>query len=111
MATIREAIIRVVAAEKPMNVRSVFYQLSNQKLIDKTESECSQTVGRLLIELRLDGTIPFRHIADNTRWVRKPTTYDSYAEALENTARFYRQSVWTNQKDYVEIWLEKEGLA
>lgn len=111
MATIRKAIIGVVAAQHPMNVRSVFYQLSNLKLISKTEAECSQTVGRLLIELRLDGTIPFSHIADNTRWVRKPTTYDSYSEALEDTAKFYRQSVWTNQKDYVEVWLEKEGLA
>ena len=111
MAEIRAAIIRVVEAQKPMNVRSVFYQLSNLKLIPKTEAACRACVGRLLIELRLDGTIPFRHIADNTRWVRKPTTYDSWSETLENTARFYRQSVWTNQKDYVEIWLEKEGLA
>jgi len=111
MAEIRQAIIRVVEKQKPMNVRSVFYQLSNLKLVAKTEAECSQTVGRLLIELRLDGTIPFSHIADNTRWVRKPTTYDSYADALEDTARFYRQSVWTNQKDYCEVWLEKEGLA
>ncbi len=111
MARIRAAIIRVVEAQHPMNVRSVFYQLSNLKLIPKTEAECRQTVGRLLIKLRLDGTIPFNHIADNTRWVRKPTTYDSCAEALENTARFYRQSVWTDQKSYCEIWLEKEGLA
>ena len=112
MAKIREAIIRVVEAEHPMNVRSVFYQLSSRlKLINKTEAEYSQTVGRLLIELRLNGTIPFNHIADNTRWVRKPTTYDSYAEALQDTARFYRQSVWTNQKHYCEVWLEKEGLA
>ena len=49
MAEIRKAIVRVVEAQHPMNVRSVFYQLSNLKLIPKTEAACRACVGRLLI--------------------------------------------------------------
>lgn len=55
--------------------------------------------------------IPFGWIADNTRWMRKPRTWDSVEEALQNTAKFYRRRLWSEQDTYVEIWLEKEALA
>jgi hypothetical protein len=55
--------------------------------------------------------IPFSWIVDNTRWMRKPTTFDSVEDALRDTADFYRRALWKYQDDYVEIWLEKEALA
>jgi len=61
--------------------------------------------------MRLDGTIPYGWIADNTRWMRKPRTYSSMEAALQNTAHTYRRQVWDNQYTYVEVWLEKEALA
>jgi hypothetical protein len=82
----------------------------SQGVIDKTEQEY-KTVGRLLVDMRLDHSIPFDWIADNTRWMRKPTTYSSLDEALQETARTYRRALWDTQDAHVEIWLEKEALA
>jgi hypothetical protein len=61
--------------------------------------------------MRKEGEIPFRWIADNSRWMRKPRTHDSLEEAIERSIEFYRRSLWTSVDAYVEIWLEKEALT
>jgi hypothetical protein len=98
-------------SDSSMTVRQVFYQMVAREVIAKTEGEYKNTIVRLLTEMRLDGTIPYGRIADNTRWMRKPTTYGSMEAALENTVQTYRRQVWANQGAYVEVWLEKEALA
>jgi hypothetical protein len=61
--------------------------------------------------MREKGKIPFAWIADNTRWMRKPDSYDSLADALQNTSKAYRRALWNDQAVYVEIWTEKDALA
>jgi hypothetical protein len=61
--------------------------------------------------MRRSGEIPYGWIADNTRWMRKPTTYSSMENMLSITAQTYRRAIWDNQDAYVEIWLEKDALA
>jgi hypothetical protein len=111
MDTLRRLLKEVVAEQWPMTVRQVFYQLVSRAAIAKTEGEYSRTVIRLLTEMRLAGRIPFGWIADNTRWMRKPTTYSSLEEAMRWTWRFYRRSVWDDQHVYLEVWCEKDALA
>jgi hypothetical protein len=106
-----DAMVRVIAEDRPMTVRQVFYRLVSEGVVGKTEQEYKGTVVRLLAELRRERAIPFSWIADNTRWMRKPTTHSSLADALERTAETYRRAIWDNQSAYVEVWLEKEALA
>jgi len=108
---INSAIIDLLADEKPMTVRQVFYRLVSEGIIGKTETEYKSTVCRLLAQLRREKVIPFNWIADNTRWMRKPKTYDSLAEMLDLTQQTYRRAVWSNQDCYVEVWLEKDALS
>jgi hypothetical protein len=61
--------------------------------------------------MRRDGSLPYHWLADNTRWQRKPRTFNSVDDALRNTAAFYRKSLWTDADAYVEIWLEKDALS
>jgi len=111
MGTIRDAIHRVLAEDRPMTVRQVFYRLVAVGAVEKTESEYKGTVVRLLTDMRRSGEVPFGWIADNTRWMRKPRTYSGLEQALQRWAQNYRRAVWDNQDDYVEIWLEKDALA
>jgi hypothetical protein len=108
---IRAAIYLTLKGDHPMTVRQLFYRLVSDGTIAKTEGEYKQTVVRLTAEMRLAGLIPFGWIADNTRWMRKPRTHSSLADALQQTARTYRRSVWEDQDAYVEVWLEKDALA
>jgi hypothetical protein len=105
------AMYDVLAAEHPMTVRQVFYQLVWRDLIAKTEAEYKQTVVRLLTRMRRAKELPFAWISDNTRWVRKTRSYDGWQEALRETAATYRRALWRTQPVYCEVWLEKDALA
>jgi hypothetical protein len=61
--------------------------------------------------MRRAGELPYDWLADNTRWQRKPRTFDSVEDALNETARFYRKNLWADADCYVEIWLEKDALS
>jgi hypothetical protein len=111
MEVLRHLLRKVVELEKPMTVRQVFYRLVSLGAIAKSEGEYRRTVVRLLTEMRRDGTIPYESIADNSRWMRKPRSYDSLEDALRSTAELYRRRVWSERDVYVEVWLEKEALA
>ncbi len=108
---IKAAMFDVFEVEKPMTCRQMFYQLVSRGVIPKTESEYKGTVIRLLVELRVNGEIPFTWIADNTRWVRKRNSYNGLGELLDDMQGVYRRDLWRNQPTYVEIWLEKDALA
>jgi hypothetical protein len=111
MANIRTGLRAIIAAEQPMTVRQVFYQAVVEGLIEKTEAEYQNTVARLLLDMRRAGEIPYSWTADNTRWMRKPTTYAGLAAFVDRHQRTYRRDLWAEADVYTEIWLEKEALA
>jgi hypothetical protein len=106
----REALLEIIDDGKPMTVRQVFYQATVHGLVEKAESGYAKVQNDLTL-LRRAGELPYDWLADNTRWQRKPRTFDSVEDALRETAAFYRKSLWTNADSYVEIWLEKDALA
>lgn len=110
MAELRRALAEIVAEGTPMTVRQVYYQAVTRGLIDKTEQQY-KAICRLLVLMRRDRSIDYDDIADNTRWMRKPSTYGSIQDALSETARLYRRQVWADLDCRVEVWLEKEALA
>src|SRR5262245_35655778 len=106
----RAALLAIIDDGKPMTVRQVFYQATVRGLVEKAETGYGK-VQLDLTKMRRDGTLPYDWLADNTRWQRKPRTFDSVEDALKETARFYRKNLWNDADAYVEIWLEKEALA
>ena len=108
--TRREALLDIIDDGKPMTVRQVFYQATVRGLVEKAESGYGKVQNDLTL-MRRDGVMPYDWLADNTRWQRKPQTFDSVEQALRETAAFYRKSLWTDADSYVEIWLEKDALS
>jgi hypothetical protein len=106
----REALFDIVFAGKPMTVRQTFYQGTVRYIVEKAETGYDK-VQRDLTIMRRTGEVPYGWLADNTRWQRKPRTFDSVEQALRETAQFYRKSLWTDADSYVEVWLEKDALA
>lgn len=96
--------------QPPMTVRQMFYRMSTSGYVEKTENGYRR-VQRCLLEMRRADAIPYSWIADNTRWIRRPTSYGSMSEALENWQRNYRRDIWDYQDSHVEIWLEKDALS
>jgi len=106
----REALLDIIDDGKPMTVRQVFYQATVRGLVEKAETGYAKVQTDLTL-MRRAGELPYDWLADNTRWQRKPRTFDSVEAALKETAAFYRKSLWTAADAYVEIWLEKDALA
>src|SRR6516164_8805657 len=96
----------------PVTVRQLYYRAEVEGIsgIDKTDAGYDK-VQRQVLELRRAGQLPYTDIADLTRWMRKPSTYDGVEAALQETARFYRKALWADSDAYVEIWCEKDALA
>lgn len=111
ISAIREAIVEIIRADPPMTVRQTFYQLVARGIIEKTEAEYNRTVIRLMTDMRLDGSLPFWCVVDETRRARVTETFDDVRDALTQTAKFYRRSALAQSSDYVEIWCEKDALA
>lgn len=97
-------------AGPPMTVRQMFYALVSMGAIPKVEAAYNQTSYHLL-QMRRRGLIPYGFISDNTRWMRKPSTYNSLADFLRISQDAYRRALWANQNTYVEVWVEKDALA
>ncbi len=106
----RQALFDIVADMKPMTVRQVFYQATVQDVVEKTEAGYTK-VQTDLVQMRRSGVLPYDWLADNTRWQRKPRSFDGIEQALTHTAKFYRKNLWAAADCYVEIWLEKDALA
>ncbi len=78
----RQAILNAFQeTSKPVTVRQMFYMLSVPGAVEKTENDCRK-VQRQLVLMRRDEMIPYGWNADNTRWQRKPRTWDSLPELV-----------------------------
>jgi hypothetical protein len=111
IGTVRKAIFETLSEDHPQTVRQVFYALTVKGVIAKAEIEYQRTVVRLLSEMREAGQIPFEWIADNTRWMKKPSAFTGVEACLNSVANSYRRDLWASMPVYVEVWCEKDALA
>jgi len=96
----------------PITDRGLFYALLTRlQGFAKTEENYQNVVVRLCGLMREQDELPWEWITDHTRWQRKPRSYNSITEALDETRRTYRRDLWSNQAVYVEVWCEKNALA
>lgn len=96
----------------PVTVRQLFYAATVAGVpgISKDDNGYNK-VQMQVLELRRSGRMPYRCIADLTRFLRGVNTYDDVEDALHQTARLYRKSLWREKDHVVEFWLEKDALA
>ena len=108
---VKKAIIKVAEEMGPINSRGISYQLETVwGLINKTETDFGK-VERLVGELRLAGRLDWDLIIDNTRSRICPPTFTDAADALEDTQLIFRLNLWLSQPVFLQVWIEKGGLA
>lgn len=108
---IREAILNLQDDFDRMSVRQIFYQLASVlQIVPKTDPGYDQVQGQVL-KLRREESLPWSFIADGTRFVNEPETFDGVDDVLQEVARTYRRNLWRSQNVRVEVWLEKDALA
>jgi hypothetical protein len=111
ITSIRDHVQDILEQSHPQTVRQIFYAATVRGAVPKIEKEYQKTIVRLLVAMREAGTVPFEWIADNTRWMRKPSTFAGLEACLNNSSKFYRRDLWAAMPVYVEVWCEKDALA
>ncbi|MBB5535039.1 hypothetical protein [Rhizobium giardinii] len=110
MAALKAALFQIVAIQRPMTVRQVFYQATVHGLVEKTE-QAYDRIQWTLAQMRKDGDLPYSWLTDSSRGVYRVDSFDTPQDAIEATARFYRKSLWAEADVRVEIWCEKDALS
>ena len=110
LADIDEAIVYAVRDEHPVSLRGVYYRVVSAGAVDKTELGY-KLVGRELLKLRRAGVVPYSWITDGTRLIRKPDSWDSLDEMLEDAAESYRRALWHSQDIVVMMFTEKDAIS
>lgn len=100
------------ARNAPVTVRQLFYAATVAGLPGIAKNDKGyNAIQNQVLKLRRGGRMPYRHIADLTRFQRKPNTSNDIFAALDETARLYRRALWRDQPVHVELWCEKDALA
>lgn len=105
-----DALIQIVFEAEPTGVRFCYYRAVSQGIVPKTDNGYIQ-VQRALMHLRETGAIPWSTIVDSSRWMRKPETWGSLDEMLNDAAASYRRDLWRTADTRVEVWCESESVA
>ncbi len=108
---LRDAILRVLQEDEgPWTVRQIFYRVEVLGACDKTDAGYGR-VQRQVLAMRRAGLIAYHTIADNTRWMRKPRTFDSLTDWVDYSTDALLIDLWRDSERRVEVWCEKDALA
>jgi hypothetical protein len=101
----------ILAEIQPASVRAVCYRLFTAGLIPTMSKNATNRVGSQLTWAREQGIIPWAWIADDTRTIDRPATWDSPADLLEAATSQYRRDWWQQQPARVILCSEKSTVA
>ena len=93
-----------------LTLRQLYYQFVSRDLIPNNERSYKR-LGSIVNDARLAGRIDWDHIVDRTRNVRSQPHWENPAEIIDATASSFKVSLWEQQGDYVEVWIEKDALV
>jgi len=92
-----------------LTLRQVYYQLVTKNFIENTGNNY-KNIGSHISDGRKAGLIDWEMIEDRTREFHKLPSWETPAQIIQSAASQYRRDLWEGQKNYCEVWTEKEAL-
>ncbi len=93
-----------------LSLRQLYYQLVSRNIIPNVERSYKNLSG-LVSDARLAGLMDWDAIEDRVRVPRSQSEWDNIPDLVESALESYRLRRWNDQKNYVELWVEKDALA
>ncbi len=98
----------------PVTVRQIHYQLVGKNLVENTTSKYND-LSKMLKYARIDGYIPWEIIEDRIRQAYLNRGWQDQEGFLtserKNFLEGYRRDLQQGQKNYIEVWVEKDALT
>lgn len=113
LATIRiaNAIIREYSAQGfDLTLRQLYYQFVARDIIPNKQTEYKR-LGETISDGRLAGLIDWDAIIDRTRNLRTVGAWESPEQIIDAVAAQFKYDPWLEQRNYVEVWIEKDALV
>jgi hypothetical protein len=93
-----------------ITLRQLYYQLVTKNIVANEQKEYKK-LSKLLTKGRMEGDVDWDAIEDRLRVPRIPYSFDSVAEAIQDTAETYRIDRQWCQDNYIEVWVEKDAIS
>lgn len=93
-----------------LTCRQLYYQFVTRNWLPNTEKSYKRLLG-IVSDGRLAGMIDWNAIEDRGRVPQAKSEFADLQELTEAALRSYRLPRWEGQKNYVELWVEKQALA
>ena len=93
-----------------LTLRQLYYQFVARDIIPNNQKSYDN-LGALISNARLAGLIDWRAIEDRTRNIRNAFHWEDPNELLLSAANQFDLNKWACQREYVEVWVEKDALV
>jgi hypothetical protein len=93
-----------------VTLRQLYYQFVSRDIIPNNQKEYKR-LGSVVNDARLAGLIDWDYMQDRTRNLARLASWDSPDGIIRSAARSYHRNLWEGQKNYVEVWIEKDALV
>jgi hypothetical protein len=93
-----------------LSLRQLYYQLVVQNVFSN-ELKNYAKLSELLGEARMTGLCDWDVIEDRIRVPRFPNEWENINDAMNTLIEVYRRKRWSDQENYVEVWVEKDALS
>lgn len=93
-----------------LTLRQVYYQMVARAIIPNTERSY-KNLGNLISDARLGGLIDWQAIEDRTRNLQGNSHWTTPGSMIDSAAYSYHLDHWKGQRNYVEVWVEKDALV
>lgn len=105
-------VVREFASEgvAQATLRSYFYALVEDNTIPNTVAWYGK-LGDIVSDARLCGLLDWNAVVDLGRRLQMPSEWRGVPDLLDSAVASYRLPRWAGQENYVEVWVEKEGMT
>lgn len=93
-----------------MTLRHLYYLLIADGKIENSVAS-NRALVRIISEARRRGEISYSSLVDGTRSTVKPSSWSGLADFGDTVREAYRKDLWQQQKQYIEIWCEKDAIV
>ena len=93
-----------------LTLRQLYYQLVTKLVIDNTTRMYAR-LSTILKDARMCGQVDWDVIEDRVRVPQIPNEFDDVKDLMNNFIYWYRKDRHRGQKNYVEVWVEKDALS